>query len=127
MRARHTPPSEKRIVRIFFVLCALPFFFVFPYIGAFNNPNENVRTYMTMAVVEDGTFEINDVVRRFGWVNDMAKVPHPDGTFSYYSLKGPANSYAGIPVYWAYRSVAKLFGKTYPALQAPRSKRGCGT
>jgi hypothetical protein len=27
----------------------------FPYIGAINNPNENVRTYMTMALVEQGS------------------------------------------------------------------------
>jgi hypothetical protein len=98
---------ERRWVCVFFVLVALPLLGISPYIGVINNPNENVRTYMTMALIEDHTFKIDDVVRRFGWVNDMAKVPGKDGQPDHhYSVKAPAVSYAGLPFYWAFRKIA---------------------
>ncbi len=108
--------GQGRWVAAFFVLVALPLLGVSPYIGVVNNPNENVRTYMTMALVEDHTFKIDDVVRRFGWVNDMAKVPAkgsvPD---HFYSVKAPAVSYAGLPVYWAFRKIALALHHTAPS------------
>jgi hypothetical protein len=108
---------QRRWVRVFFVLVALPLLGVSPYIGVINNPNENVRTYMTMALVEDHTFKIDDVVRRFGWVNDMARVPGKDGQPDHrYSVKAPAVSYAGLPVYWAFRRVAIALHHTPPAV-----------
>lgn len=121
--AMRLPRANTKGVRAFFLLCALPYFFVFPYLGAVNNPNENVRTYMTMAIVEHGTFQVDDVVARFGWVNDMSRVPKPDGTLKYYSLKGPANSYAGVPFYWAFRAAAKPFGLRYPSLTSTPAER----
>jgi hypothetical protein len=93
--------------RAFLFLVALPFLGISPYIGVVNNPNENVRTYMTMALVEDHTFKIDSVVQRFGWINDMARVPaHGKEPDHVYSLKGPAVSYAGVPFYWAFRKIA---------------------
>ncbi len=103
-------------VRAFFLLVALPLLGVSPYIGIINNPNENVRTYMTMAIVEDHTFRIDGVVRRFGWINDMARVPaHGKEPDHVYSLKGPAVSYAGLPVYWAFRKIAIWRGHAPPS------------
>ena len=87
---------------------------VFPYLALVNNPNENVRAYMTMALVDDGTFCIDGPVRRFGWINDMARVPQKDGTFRYYSVKAPAVSYAGVPVYWALSRLAPHLGHPRP-------------
>ena len=100
---------------VFFVLVGIPLLGVSPYIGAANNPNENVRTFMTMAIVEDHTFSLNAVLDRFGWVNDMARVPMPDGGSRFYSVKGPAVSYAGVPVYLAFRKVALVFGHAAPS------------
>lgn len=106
---------DRRWIRAFFVLVALPFLGVSPYIGVVNNPNENVRTYMTMAIVENHTFRVDEEVRHFGWVNDMARVPgknrQPDHV---YSVKGPAVSYAGVPVYYAFRKVAGWLKHTTP-------------
>ncbi len=108
---------QRRWVCAFFVLVALPLLGISPYIGVINNPNENVRTYMTMALVEDHTFQIDQVVQRFGWVNDMARVPGKDGQPDHlYSVKGPAVSYAGLPVYWAFRQVAIRLHHTPPSL-----------
>jgi hypothetical protein len=44
MPAKRSVSASNRHVKLFFVLCALPMFVVFPYLGAINNPNENVRT-----------------------------------------------------------------------------------
>ena len=43
-----------------------------PYFNNLNNPNENVRVYMTRSIVEFGTFAIDDVVAEWGYVNDKA-------------------------------------------------------
>ncbi|HEY2514664.1 MAG TPA: hypothetical protein VGI39_27555 [Polyangiaceae bacterium] len=93
-------------VAIFFTLVGVVFASVFPYIASVNNPNENTRTYTTMALVERHTFQIDEEIQKYGWVNDMARVPQPDGTSHFFQMKGPANAYAGVPVYWAMRRLA---------------------
>src|SRR5688572_3424829 len=79
--------------------------YVFPYYLRINNPNENVRLQMTAAIVDDGTYRIDDVRRRWGWTNDAAVY---EG--HYYSVKAPGTSLLGVPVYWAYRTVCDLAG-----------------
>jgi hypothetical protein len=101
-------------VRIFFVLAAFAFTCVYPYMSWVNNPNENVRTYMTMALVEEHTFKIDAIVGRYGWVNDMASVPEPEGGRHLFSVKGPAVSLAGVPVYWAMTKIAPHLGTQVP-------------
>jgi hypothetical protein len=108
---------------VFFALVAVVFLSVFPYIGAVNNPNENVRTYTSMALVEHHTFQIDAEIQRYGWVNDMARVPQPDGGNHYFQMKGPANAYAGVPVYWLMRKVAPLFHLQIPDEASPQRVR----
>src|SRR5689334_21009941 len=106
-----------RAVRLFFLLVALPMFLVFPYNTATNNPNENVRTYMTMSIVENHTFCIDKVLASFWWVNDMARVPSKldPNEFHFYSVKAPATSYMGVPVYWLFSRIApRVSSHTYP-------------
>src|SRR4051812_46730868 len=106
MRAQ---PSKRtpRVVQLFFLMCSLPLLFVFPYIASINNPNENVRTYMTIALVENRTLCVDEIVQRYGWVNDMARVPEKHGNGAhYFSVKAPAVSYAGVPIYWAFSKIA---------------------
>jgi hypothetical protein len=122
----HAPPSPRTpwVVRIFFVLCAIPLLLVFPYVAAINNPNENVRTYMTMALVERGTLRIDDIVERQGWVNDMAKVPDRHGPgHHYYSVKAPAVSFMALPPYWAFTKVAPRLGHPVPTITSPVEDR----
>jgi hypothetical protein len=107
---------------VFFALLFVVFTCVFPYNHALNNPNENVRTYMTMAIVHDHTFAIDKVVERFGWVNDMAVVPKNDVP-THYSVKAPALGYAGVPVYWVFSKVAPRFGHALPAAATPQPDR----
>ena len=121
--------AAPRFVRPFFVLLFVVFTCVFPYNEKIHNPNENVRTYMTMAIVEHGTFEIDDIVRVHGWVNDMARVPadepriSPYGGGHLYCIKGPANGYLGVPFYWAFTKIAPLFGHDVPTEATPPAER----
>jgi len=66
---------------------------VFPYSPAINSPNENVRVYMTRALVEHHELAINRIEAEWGWVNDKAK----NGT-RVFSGKAPGVSLLGVPV-----------------------------
>ncbi len=102
-------------MRLFFLLALLPFFVVFPYLRGVNNPNELVRVFTTMELVEHGTLSIDDAVKQFGWVNDMAHVPpKPGAPPRYVMVKTPLSTYLGVPAYFVYSKVARLFGRHYP-------------
>src|SRR5450631_1044244 len=118
-RASTTPRS----VKIFFALTFVVFTCVFPFIAGLNNPDENVRVYMTMAIVENHTFKIDEIVARQGWVNDMARAPDKLGEAHYFSIKGPATGYLGVPFYWAFTKIAPHFGHPVPALDSPPEAR----
>ena len=115
---------ERRVVAVFFALAFVVYTCVFPYIAAINNPNENVRVYMTMALVEQHTFKIDTIVERHGWTNDMARAPTKGtGELHYYSVKAPAVSYAGVPVYWAFTKIAPRFGHAVPTNATPPEEK----
>ena len=98
-----------------FLLAILPFFVVFPYLRGVNNPNELVRIFTTMEIVEHGTLALDETVRQYSWVNDMAHVPQkPGGTARYVMVKTPLSTYLGVPAYSAYAKIAHLFGRHYP-------------
>jgi len=95
--------------------------YVFPYYPILNNPNENVRLYMTAALVDEGTYEISAIRQRWGWTNDaacvdvgedggrvpcegpMRRVPRADDGRQYFSVKAPLASWLGVPGYQLYR------------------------
>ena len=113
-----------RTVLVFFALVFVVYTCVFPYLAKANDPNENVRTYMTMALVEQHTFRIDAMVERHGWVNDMARVPDKKTKEShYYSVKAPAVSYAGVPFYWLMTKIAPRFGHKVPGPSAKAEDR----
>lgn len=93
-------PSRRRTIGAV-ALCAAAYLYAFPYFPALNNPNENVRFYMTAALVEEGTYRIDSMRERWGWVNDAAaREGH------YYSVKAPLTSFLGVPAYAAYHALA---------------------
>jgi hypothetical protein len=102
--SRFSIGSRPRLVSAL-ALCAFAYLYVFPYFPRVNNPNENVRFYMTAAIVEDGTYHIDGPRQRWGWVNDAAVY---EG--HYCSVKAPATSLLGVPAYWAYRELASIRG-----------------
>ncbi len=100
-------PSRRRTFAAL-ALCALAYLYVFPYQPRINNPNENVRLYMTAALAERGTYVIDHYRDEWGWVNDCAV---RDGHA--YSVKAPASSFLGVPPYWAYGQVVRLTGGAF--------------
>lgn len=102
-----SPPSPARRAVLFGIL-ALAYVYVFPYQDRTNNPNENVRFFMTAAIVDDHTFAIDHVRQQWGWVNDAAVY---EGRA--YSVKAPGTSYLGVPGYWLYRQWCTRGGHTF--------------
>ena len=80
------------------LLVAFVYLYATPLYPKLNNPNENVRFYMTAAMVEQGTYRIDEMRRRWGWVNDASVY---EG--HYYSVKAPGTSWLGVPGYVLYR------------------------
>jgi hypothetical protein len=77
-----------------------------PYFKRLNSPNEMVRVYTTMAIVEHGTYAINAYSPdKYGWINDRSVVGG-----RYYACKAPGTSFLGVPVYAALSTVAGWFG-----------------
>ena len=89
------PPVSRARTALSVFLLAVLYLWVFPYHAAVNNPNENVRIYMTVAIVDDHTFAINRIENTWGYVNDKSV---KDGKL--YSSKAPGTSYLGVPFYW---------------------------
>ncbi len=118
-------PPRRGPRALLFALIAVPMLCVFPYLRGINNPNEFVRVFTVMSIVERGTFQIDEPVRLWGWVNDMARVPSKeDGTPHYFMVKGPAVVYAGVPAYFVFSKVlAPLLGHHYPTAQSPPEER----
>ena len=90
------------------------------------DPNQNSRLDMVVAVVEDGTFQIDDYVEN---TVDYAKVGD-----HYYSDKSPGAAFLGIPVYAVLKGLLDLpvmdsmmdFLTRNPTLQATLRKEGTG-
>ncbi|HVU49696.1 MAG TPA: hypothetical protein VHL80_03355 [Polyangia bacterium] len=87
------------------ICVALAYLTVFPYYARVNNPNENVRIWMTRAIVEFHELNLNRASATWGYVNDKAVV-----SGRLYSSKAPGTSLLGVPIYAAQRAVARLFG-----------------
>lgn len=102
-----SPPSRARRAVLFGIL-ALAYVYAFPYQDRTNNPNENVRFFMTAAIVDDHTFCIDHVRSQWGWVNDAAVY---EGRA--YSVKAPGTSYLGVPGYWLYRQWTNRSGHAF--------------
>ncbi len=80
-------------------ICGVAYLWAFPYQPTINNPNENVRFYMTAAIVEEGTYAIDTQRARWGWVNDAGV-----RNGKHYSVKAPGASLLAVPGYWAYHA-----------------------
>ncbi len=78
-----------------------------PYFNNLNNPNENVRVYMTRSIVEHGTFAIDEVIDEWGYVND--KATH-DGRM--YPGKAPGVSLLGVPTYFVHHRLNTALERT---------------
>ncbi len=94
------------------MVIAFAYLYPFPYFSKIRSANELPRVYLTMAMVEDGTFAIDSGVKRWGSTVDVS----PSGGHSY-SNKAPGSSMLAIPGYVALKGVASL-GDKEPSLAA---------
>jgi hypothetical protein len=86
--------SDHRIALVLFVALSLAYTYVFP---RWADPNQDSRLKMVIAVVDDGTFQID---KYLGTTVDYAKVGD-----HYYSDKAPGVAFLGMPVYWIVRQL----------------------
>jgi hypothetical protein len=93
--------------------CGFAYLYVFPYQSRLNNPNENVRLYMTAAIVEEGRYAIDGMRERWGWVNDAAEFGG-----HLYSVKAPGTSLLGVPAYAAYLHLTRAFDRPFDRTEA---------
>jgi hypothetical protein len=108
------PASETTVRRHAVWACvALAYLIVFPYFERLNNPNENVRIWMTRAIVAHGTFAIDAVEREWGEVSDRAT----DGRH-HFASKAPGTSLLGVPVAFVHYHAAKALGGAPPSKRA---------
>jgi hypothetical protein len=96
-----------------FVAVVVCYVYSFPYFERLNNPNENVRIWMTRAIVEHGELNLGRVTAEWGWVNDKAV----SGT-RVYSGKAPGTSFLGVPVLFVQTRLWHLVGWPSPSKRA---------
>lgn len=94
-------------------LVSLAYLSIAPYFPRINNPNENVRVWMTRAIVEDGSLAIDATVRAWGFVDDKAA---SGGRL--YSSKAPGTSLLGVPVLWVQTRLWHAAGWPSPSKRA---------
>jgi len=108
------PPREHPLRRhLVWALVALAYLSIAPYFPRLNNPNENVRVWMTRAIVEDGTLNIDATVRAWGFVDDKAA-----SGGHLYSSKAPGTSLLGVPVLWVQTRLWHAAGWPSPSQRA---------
>ena len=108
------PPPEHPLRRhLVWALVSLAYLCVAPYFPRINNPNENVRIWMTRAIVEDHTLAIDGTVRAWGYVDDKAV-----SGGHLYSSKAPGTSLLGVPALWAQTRLLHLAGWPSPSKRA---------
>jgi hypothetical protein len=83
----------------------------FPYHPGLRSPNELCRLWQARALVEYGTLEVNQALRDFGPVGDLAV---KDGR--YYPSKAPLLSFAAAPVYAALKVIGGRHRYAVPEL-----------
>jgi hypothetical protein len=86
------------------------YLFVFPYFAAINNPNENVRVWTTRALVQHGTFAIDEIEAAWGEVGDRAA---REGRR--YSSKAPGTALLGVPVHFVHDGLSRLLAGGPPS------------
>jgi hypothetical protein len=97
MRAWIESRRDQRASVFLFLIALLCYVYFFP---RWSDPNQNSRLNMVVAIVDDGTFQIDKYVAN---TVDYAKV---DG--HYYSDKAPGAALLGVPVYAALKWALQL-------------------
>lgn len=87
-------PERKPLPRALAAVVVALYVLAFPYHPKLRSPNELSRLWQARAIVEFGQLEVNQSIRSFGHVGDLAV---KDGRL--YPSKAPLLSFAAVPVY----------------------------
>jgi hypothetical protein len=96
------PPVPLAVAAVFFAQI-----YWFQWHPGYPNPNEVIRIYLTRAIVEEGTFEVDGLIRRFGNVEDRSVFRGRT-----YSDKAPGVSFLGIVPFAVVRAFGDVDMKT---------------
>jgi hypothetical protein len=100
---------QRHLVWLLVVVAQL---YCFPYFQRLNNPNENVRVWMTRALVDYHELDLTRVTHDWGFVDDKAW--SADGRLV--SSKAPGTSLLGVPVYAVESGARRILGLPAPPL-----------
>ena len=89
------------------------YLYSFPYFARIHHANELPRVYLAKAMIDDGTFAIDDGVARWGTTVDVSPARG-----HHYSNKAPGASFLAAPVYLALKGMRALMGRGEPSLAA---------
>jgi len=101
-------PVRKHLI---WLLVLVAYVYPFPYFQRLNNPNENVRVWMTRALVDYHEIDLTRVTRDWGFVDDKATTR--DGRLV--SSKAPGTSFLGVPVYGVLSAARHVLGLGPPS------------
>src|SRR5262245_22887495 len=90
-------PSERLNGLLIFAILLVSYAYIFP---RWADPNQNSRLDMVVAIVEDGSFQIDPYVHN---TVDYAKVGE-----HYYSDKAPGAAFLAVPVYAGLKLILDL-------------------
>lgn len=91
-------------------LIAMAYLYCFPYFPGMHSANELPRVYLTMAMVDEGSFAIDTGAKRWGKTVDMSP-----SKGHLYSNKAPGSSMLAVPAYVVLKA-AKGFTGSEPSL-----------
>ena len=86
------------------------YLYPFPYFEAMGSANELPRIYLTTAMVDQGTFEIDRGVAEYRRQYRHDPVDASPSRGHHYSNKAPGSSMLAVPAYLALKGVCALFG-----------------
>ncbi len=93
------------------IAIALLYLYSFPYFARIHHANELPRIYLAKAMIDDGTFAIDEGVKRWGTTVDVSPAQG-----HYYSNKAPGASFLAAPVYLALKTSHAVMGRGEPSL-----------
>lgn len=109
MQARDEGTASGARAGALVALCAAAYLYAFPHQPSIGSPNEDVRLYMTAAIVEQGTYRLDAMRARWGSTADKDAAQR-DGHV--YSPKAPGASLLGVPGYALYALGCRWLGRT---------------
>lgn len=102
-------PAAANARRALLALVAFAYLYACPSQPYLHNPNENLRVYMTAAIVDHGTYAVDAPAAAWGPSADADASAHDGRTWS---PKAPGTSLLGVPAY----ALLRAFGR--PSLDA---------